>query len=154
MRVKKTATNGKRRIVPSGVLPGLTTPVVAGQSMLAPFKLPAPEVPQAPLVVAAPDAKVPGNGKRSKKQRPTVDPVELKQLFKKIWQQHDRVDQLAKDSKAAVVEQQRLLSQAYALVGGTVMQTDDGRTFRIRPVGPERVFVFIWESNPANVIRV
>ena len=34
------------------------------------------------------------------------------------------------------------------------MQAADGRTFRIRPVGPDRVFVFIWEMNPQKVIKV
>jgi hypothetical protein len=79
---------------------------------------------------------------------------DLKALFRTIWDLTSDIATLETRLSVANRKQQELLSKAYDMVGGALMQTEEGKTFRLRPVGGNRTFVFIWEHTPAKIIKV
>jgi hypothetical protein len=118
----------------------------------APAAAPAAVLPEPFPSTPAKDGK--GKGKGKKNRGTTVDPSELQWLFKGIWKRHATLEKLSATLKQSTADQQEALALAYSLVGGTVLQAEDGRTFRIRPIGPTRMYVFIWEPRPTNVIKI
>ena len=138
-----------RRRLPAKDSPASTTPAERSRACF-------PPVPPAPHLAPEPPTEPaePTTAKGRKKAVETIDPAELRDLFQRIWKLHSKVETLSADLKSSSAELQWYLKRAYSLVGGTVMQAEDGRTFRLRPVGTERTFVFIWENAPQRIVKV